>query len=120
GGIKDVVLGDVVAATDVFGFHSGKAGDTFTPRADVGKSSYALVQRAQAEAQSGDWRARRRDGEGGPTVVVAPIAAGKQVVASTRSETYQFIRAHYDQAVAVEMEGRGFLEALNANQKVGA
>lgn len=120
GGIKDVALGDVVAATDVFGYHSGKAGDTFTARPDVGSSSYKLVQRAQAEAQSGDWRARRRDGEGEPAVVVAPIAAGEQVVASTRSETYQFIRANYDQAVAVEMEGRGFLEALHANQKVGA
>jgi nucleoside phosphorylase len=120
GGIKGVALGDVVAATDVFGYHSGKAGDTFTTRADVGKSTYALVQRAQAEAQSGDWRARRQDGEGEPAVVVAPIAAGEQVVASTRSETYAFIRAHYDQAVAVEMEGRGFLEALHANQKVGA
>jgi nucleoside phosphorylase len=120
GGIKDVALGDVVAATNVFGYHSGKAGDTFTPRADVGSSSYKLVQRAQAEARSGDWRARRRDGEGEPAAVAAPIAAGEQVVASTRSDTYAFIRAHYDQAVAVEMEGRGFLEALRANQKVGA
>lgn len=120
GGIKDVALGDVVAATDVFGYHSGKAGDTFTVRPDVGSSSYKLVQRAQAEAQSGDWLARRRAGEGEPAVVVAPIAAGEQVVASTRSDTYAFIRANYDQAVAVEMEGRGFLEALHANQKVGA
>lgn len=120
GGIKDVALGDVVAATDVFGYHSGKVSDTFTPRPDVGKSSYALVQRAQAEAQSDDWLARRRDSDGEPAVVVAPIAAGEQVVASTRSETYEFIRAHYDRAVAVEMEGRGFLAALHANQKVGA
>jgi nucleoside phosphorylase len=120
GGIKDVVLGDVVAATDVFGYHSGKAGDEFTPRADVGKSSYALVQRAQAEAQSGDWLAGRLNDDGEPKVVVAPIAAGEQVVASTRSDTYSFIRAHYDRAVAVEMEGRGFLAALHANQKVGA
>jgi nucleoside phosphorylase len=120
GGIKDVARGDVVAATDVFGYHSGKAGDTFTARPDVGSSSYALVQRAQAEAQSGDWLAGRRDGEGEPKVIVAPIAAGEQVVASSRSETYTFIRAHYDRAVAVEMEGRGFLAALHANQKVGA
>lgn len=120
GGIKDVALGDVVAATDVYGYHSGKAGEMFTPRPDVGKSSYALVQRAQVEAQSGNWLARRRDGEGEPSAVVAPIAAGEQVVASTRAETYAFIRAHYDRAVAIEMEGRGFLAALHANQKVGA
>lgn len=120
GGIKDVALGDVVAATDIFGYHSGKAGDTFTARPDVGKSSYALVQRAHTEAQSGDWLGRRRDGRGEPAVIVAPIAAGEQVVASTWSETYEFIRAHYDQAVAVEMEGRGFLQALHANQDVRA
>lgn len=120
GGIKEVALGDVVAATDVFGYHSGKAGDSFTARPDVGSSSYALVQRAQAEAQSGDWLKRRLSGDGEPAVVVAPIAAGEQVVASTRSETYAFIRTYYDRAVAVEMEGRGFLEALHANQKVGA
>jgi nucleoside phosphorylase len=120
GGIKDVALGDVVAATDVYGYHSGKAGDTFTARPNVGTSSYALVQRAQIESQSGDWLARRGQRDGEPAVVVAPIAAGEQVVASTRSETYEFIRAHYDRAVAVEMEGRGFLEALHANQKVAA
>src|SRR5438093_1234858 len=120
GGIKDVVLGDVVAATDIYGYHSGKAGDTFTGRPDVGSSSYALVQRAQAEAQSREWLARRLGENGEPAVVVAPIAAGEQVVASTRSDTYEFIRAHYDRAVAVEMEGRGFLAALHAKQKVGS
>jgi nucleoside phosphorylase len=119
GGIKDVDLGDVVAATDVFGYHSGKAGETFIVRADVGTSSYALVQRAQAEAESGEWRERAGGGDD-LKAIVAPIAAGEQVVASTASTTYEFIRTNYDRAVAVEMEGRGFLAALHANQKVGA
>ncbi len=120
GGIKDVALGDVVAATEVYGYHSGKAGDIFIPRPNVGKSSYALVQRAQTEAGSGDWLARRKNGKETPSVVVAPIAAGEQVVSSRRSDTYTFLRTNYDRAVAVEMEGRGYLEALHANQKVGA
>lgn len=120
GGIKDVELGDVVAANEIYGYHSGRAGKVFVPRPNVDRSSYALVQRAQAEAGSGDWLARRRNGEGKPSAVVEPIAAGEQVVASTRSKTYAFVRRHYDRAVAIEMEGRGFLAALHANQKVGA
>ncbi|TML83808.1 MAG: 5'-methylthioadenosine/S-adenosylhomocysteine nucleosidase [Actinobacteria bacterium] len=92
----------------------------FTPRADVGKSSYALVQPAQAEAQSGDWLAGKLNGDGEPEVIVAPIAAGEQLVASTRSEMHAFIRAHDDRAVAVEIESRGFLAALHANQNVDA
>jgi nucleoside phosphorylase len=116
GGIKDVALGDVVVATDIFGYEAGKASDNFIARARVGRSNYSLVQRAERERQSDAWF----DAADAPAVVVAPIAAGAKVVASTRSPTYQFIRAHYDQAVAVEMEGAGFLEAAHANPEVKA
>lgn len=116
GGIKDVALGDVVVATDIYGYEAGKAGDTFTARARVGRSNYSLVQRAERERQSDAWF-----GTGdAPAVFVAPIAAGAKVVTSTRSETYRFIRTSYDQAVAVEMEGAGFLEGAHANADVMA
>ncbi len=120
GGIKDVTLGDVVASTKVYGYESGKAEETFKPRPEIGLSAYGLEQRARAEARKGDWLQRITATEPIPRVFVAPIAAGEKVVASTKSDVYKFIRSNYGDAVAVEMEGFGFLEAARANQRVSA
>jgi nucleoside phosphorylase len=120
GGIKDVAIGDVVASTKVYGYESGKAEETFKPRPEIGLVAYGLEQRARAEARKGDWLQRITVTEPIPRVFVAPIAAGEKVIASTKSDVYKFLRSNYGDAVAVEMEGFGFLEAARANQRVSA
>ncbi|WP_293127027.1 SEFIR domain-containing protein [Microcoleus sp. bin38.metabat.b11b12b14.051] len=125
GGIKDVALGDVVAATKVYGYESGKepgkAKQKFQPRPDVGLSTYNLIHRARAESRKSDWLQRLAPLPGStPRVFVAPIAAGEKVIASTQSRVFQFIQLNYGDAVAVEMEGRGLLQAAHANHQVWA
>lgn len=120
GGIQNVSIGDVVAATKVYGYESGKAEQTFKPRPEIGLPDYRLEQRAKAESKSTDWLKRLKISESIPKVLVAPIAAGEKVIASTKSDVLKFLQINYGDAVAVEMEGFGFLEAARANKEVSA
>ncbi|MFN6460757.1 MAG: hypothetical protein RMZ41_002785 [Nostoc sp. DedVER02] len=123
GGLKDVALGDVVAATKVYGYESGKVIDTtFLPRPSVGMVSYRLEQIARFEGKQGDWLKRIKDDNeeatSQPKIFVGAIAAGDKVVASTNSETYRLLKSNYGDALAVEMESYGILNALRAYPKI--
>lgn len=114
---EDVLLGDVVASTDVYQIHSGKAGESFSARPKVGIAAHALEQRARSVRRQRRWleRIKRKPTDPyphpsrTPDSHVGPIAAGEQVVAHEQSEAYKIIKSHYSDAVAVEMEGYGTL-----------
>lgn len=121
GGVKDVALGDVVVATKVHGYESGKDTDKgFEARPTPDRSAHAVTQRARAMKKRNEWRQRLDPSlkHGEPELLVEPIAAGEKVVASQDSDTAALIRERYGDAVAVEMEGRGFLEAAHVHQMV--
>ncbi len=122
GGLKDVQLGDVVAATKVYGYESGKVTMAFQTRPNVVNVTHRLEQRVRAEARKPDWQQRIGEPlpERTPRVFVAPIAAGEKVLASTDSAEWQFLKACYSDALAVETEGHGFSLTAHANPQVEA
>lgn len=112
GGLKDVRLGDVVASTKIYGFEYGKDAEAFHPRPEVGKSSYRLEQLARAEGGTGKWS--RSDPHGRPPKAhVGPIAAGSRVVSDSTSPSAVLLKENFSDALAVEMEGLGFLAATH-------
>ncbi len=115
GGVKDVRPGDVVVCNKIYAYEAGKAGPRFTPHPQLWMASYALSQRASFEALSDDWLARLSvPPVTSPQVVIGPIAAGAQVLASRNSDLYRLLQSSYNDTLAVEMEGHGFLHALHA------
>jgi nucleoside phosphorylase len=119
GGIKDVALGDVVAATKVYGYESGTDRDSFNPRPEVGTSSYPLVQEARRVARGAEWHERIQHTRSSTQPVlrafVAPIAAGEKVIKASDGTVATLLRQSYGDALAVEMEGAGFLRAAYAS-----
>src|SRR5260370_20045035 len=56
GGLKNVKIGDVVVATKVYAYESGKAaGQTFQARPEVSTPTYRLLQLARNEAKKQEW-----------------------------------------------------------------
>ena len=119
GGLKDVEIGDVVIATKVYGYESGKAQREFLPRPNVYETAYDLQQRARAEAKREQWLDRL--GSAKPRKIrafVRPTASGEKVLASQRSALSKFLRQNCSDAIAIDMEAIGFLNALHASHHV--
>lgn len=116
GGIKDVKVGDIVIGTDVIGYERGKATqDNFHPRPQFGASSYDLERSATSYSGSDSWAAKCNallDPTFAPKISVysGTIASGEKVDASYKSELHKHLLQNASHALAIEMEGLGFLK----------
>src|SRR5258708_20696670 len=121
GGIKDVKRGDIVVAPKVYGYEQSKEStDVFKPQPTIRFATYHMVQRARIEARKNDWLKRLQNESSlvSPRVHIGPLVAGEKVSASTSTQLLRFLRKTYGDGLAIEMEGYGFFQALNANEQV--
>jgi nucleoside phosphorylase len=125
GGLKDVEIGDVVAASKVYWIEGGKQRAELSPRPDFAEVSPALKQAARAVAAGEAWRFRAAATGGGrwagtdrdPAALVAPIIVAEKVLADRESDIARLARQTYGDAVAVAMEDIGALRGGRAAER---
>lgn len=116
GGLKDVRVGDIVIGRDVYGYERGKAqGNNFKPRPQFGSSTYELERLAGQYAKSEAWKQTTEkllNTEFAPIIgtFTGTIASGEKVNSSIDSDLHHFLKQNASHALAIEMEGLGFLE----------
>lgn len=123
GGRKDVARGDVVAADMIYDPEWGKStAEGYQPRMRIHHPSHRLLQRAQMVARENRWQRRilPHCPEHPPASFVKPIVTSGKVVAHNKSEVALLIDRYADDALAVETEGHGFLEAAYLNPELDA
>ncbi|MFI5671231.1 nucleosidase [Streptomyces sp. NPDC051704] len=103
GGLKDDIgIGDVVFGNKVYGIHGGKsAPEGFLVRPEAWPLSHRLEQAVRAAVR------------GRPDAHVGAIASGDVVLADASSDIAAHLRTHYNDALALDMEGVGLVEAAH-------
>ncbi|MEU6606563.1 5'-methylthioadenosine/S-adenosylhomocysteine nucleosidase [Streptomyces shenzhenensis] len=109
-------LGDVVMATHVYAYHGGTSEDDgLKTRPRVWEAAHGISQLGQHLARVNDW-ADDTPGHGrAPQVRFGAIAAGEVVQNSKISAEARWIRQHYNDALAIEMEAAGVAQAGHLN-----
>jgi adenosylhomocysteine nucleosidase len=109
-------LGDVVVATHVYAYHGATSQDEgLTARPRTWELSHRVHQIAAHLERTGDWARQLPGGSPPPRVHFGPVAAGEIAHYSSVSDPRQWLREHYNDAVAVEMEAAGVAQAGHLN-----
>ncbi len=109
-------LGDVVMASHVYAYHGGTGEDDgLKARPRVWEAPHDISQLASHLARLNDWAGSASGCEDAPQVRFGAIAAGEVVQNSRISAEAKWIRQHYNDALAIEMEAAGVAQAGHLN-----
>ncbi|MEV0475053.1 5'-methylthioadenosine/S-adenosylhomocysteine nucleosidase [Streptomyces prunicolor] len=109
-------LGDVVMATHVYAYHGGTSEDDgLKARPRVWEAPHGISQLGSHLARVNDWADDTPGHERAPQVRFGAIAAGEVVQNSKISAQARWIRQHYNDALAIEMEAAGVAQAGHLN-----
>ncbi|MEU5419366.1 5'-methylthioadenosine/S-adenosylhomocysteine nucleosidase [Streptomyces sp. NPDC001407] len=108
----DARLGDVVMATHVYAYHGGTSEDDgLKARPRAWEAAHGISQLGSHLARVNDWADDTPGHERAPQVRFGAIAAGEVVQNSKISAEARWIRQHYNDALAIEMEAAGVAQA---------
>lgn len=109
GGLRKTArLGDVVIASHVYAYHGGTSQDEgLKSRPRVWEISHGIHQIAGHLSRTGGWADPVRPGDVVPQALFGPIAAGEVLHNSQTSYEAEYLRLHYNDALAVDMEAAG-------------
>lgn len=109
-------LGDVVMATHVYAYHGGTSEDDgLKARPRVWEAAHGISQLGSYLARTSDWVDDMPGDRNAPQVHLGAIAAGEVVQNSRISAEAEWIRQHYNDALAIEMEAAGVAQAGHLN-----
>jgi len=108
GGVKDVDLGDVVIGSKLYYVEGGKeTEETVRLRPEARNINRYLDQQSRAFLHSEVVASLEFE------CVLGPIASGERVVGSSKAPLAKLIKDSFSDAIAVEMEGYGFMAAAS-------
>ncbi|MCB0631633.1 MAG: hypothetical protein R2824_02495 [Saprospiraceae bacterium] len=114
GGLKDVAIGDLLVGTKIYAYEIGKeTANGFVTRPESFRPDPLLIEKARFVARNFsdlagiDYQ-----------VFFGAIASGEKVITSQNSRVAQMIRSNYNDALAVEMESFGFIQAVSEHVKI--
>ncbi|WP_432048248.1 purine phosphorylase [Streptomyces asiaticus] len=109
---SSIALGDVVMATYVYAYHGATSEDDgLKARPRVWEAAHPLIQLGQHLARMTDRAGHAPENGEVPRVHFGPIAAGEVLQNSRNSAEAAWLRQHYNDAFAIDMEAAGVAQA---------